>query len=277
MKFTVLGGSGFIGGNMARHLKATGHDVNVSARGASLSGNLGHVIYAIGVVGGAKERAADMIEAHAAMVHRLLSTQDFESFLYLSSTRPYGALPPGAAAVESAALPVVPSGFAVFDVSKLLGESVCLSFDNPAVRIARLSNIYGHGQSVRTFLGSIVRDLKEKGAVTIGESPQSSKDYLSIDDAVRIMEKIALGGRERVYNVASGTITTHADIAAVFGGLGYKVSFAEHGPTRAFPRIDVTKIKNEFGITCRTLADDLPALVQDGVVSQTSRQSAQRP
>ena len=155
---------------------------------------------------------------------------------------------------------VTPSGHAVFDVSKLLGECISLSFNNPRIRIVRPSNIYGKGMNPRTFLGSILKDLKEKGAVTIGESPESSKDYISIDDAVKLFEKIALGGKERLYNVASGTVTTHRQIADRLQKSG-TIKFADNGPTRIFPHIDTSRVASEFGLTCRSLLDDLPGLI----------------
>ncbi len=261
MKFTVLGSTGFIGGHMTRHLKAQGHEVDTPARGADLKNiKLGHVINAIGAVGGsAKEMQSSMLETHVMLTQHLLKNTNFKSLLYISSTRFYGPLK-GMSVSEDTPLPFTPSGYAVFDVSKLLGECVCLSFDNPRVRIVRPSNVYGRGMHARTFLGSILRDLKEKGAVTIGEQPQSAKDYISIDDAVKLFENIALNGKERLYNVASGTVTTHKQIADCLQKFG-TIKFADNGPTRTFPQIDTSRVFKEFGLTCRSVLDDLPGLI----------------
>lgn len=261
VRFTVRGASGFIGSHVARHLKAKGYEVYTPARGDDLkTKRLGHIIDATGVVGSAIDRQADMLEAHVTLTQRLLSNTTFESFLYISSTRLYG-LVKDADASETTLLPFAPSGHAVFDASKLLGECVCLSFDNLSIRVARLSNTYGKGMTSRTFLGFLLSELKEKGAVTIGESPESSKDYISIDDVVKSFENIALTGKERLYNVASGKITTHRQIADKLQNFG-AITFADKAPTRIFPRIDTSRMFREFGLPCRDLTDDLSSLFQ---------------
>jgi nucleoside-diphosphate-sugar epimerase len=261
MKFTVLGSSGFIGGHMVKYLQAQGHEVDAPPLGADLKNvKLGHVINATGVVGGnAKEMQSSMLETHVMLTQHLLKNTNFKSLLYISSTRFYGPLK-GIKVSEDMPLPFTPSGWAVFDVSKLLGECICLSFDDPRIRIVRPSNIYGTGMNPRTFLGAVLRDLKEKGTVTINESPQSSKDYISIDDAMKLFENIALNGKERLYNVASGTITTHQQIADMLRKFG-EIKFADNGTTRVFPPIDTSRVSKEFGMTYRNLLDDLPGLI----------------
>jgi nucleoside-diphosphate-sugar epimerase len=256
MKFTVFGATGFIGGHMARHLRAQGIETETPARGADLKGrDLGHVIYAIGVVGGAKNKTAEMIEAHATLPERLLREAKFDSFLYLSSTRVYDGLKEGR---EDAPLSVLPGAGSVFALSKMMGEAVCLAHSSPAVRVARLSNIYGPGQSEMTFLGAVLRDLKAKKEVTILEAPDSSKDYLAVAEAVRLLQAIAVGGKERIYNVASGAVVTHRRLADTLGRIG----FAPGGATRTFPAMDVSRITREFGAPAAALLDDLPRLME---------------
>src|SRR5580692_8093898 len=148
MKFTVLGGSGFIGGHMATHLRARGYEVDVPPRDTALlyGRNLGHVIYAIGLTGNFRQRPYDAIEAHVNVACRVLQNTSFDSFLYLSSTRVYGGLPADVAGSEETPLDVQPSADSLYDLSKLLGESVCMNVTAPAVRVVRLSNVYGRGQ-----------------------------------------------------------------------------------------------------------------------------------
>lgn len=260
MKFTILGSTGFIGSTLVHYLKTKGHEVATVARDVkTLAGQkLGHVIYAIGMTGNFRAHPDAAIEAHVNVLQRLMQNADFESWLYLSSTRVYrGAKDTH----ENSVLSIHPDADTLYDLSKLLGESICLSHKNPAVRVARLSNVYGIGQSTHTFLGSILQDLKKNGASVIGESENSSKDYISINDVCDILESIALHGKERIYNVASGVPVLHRALAEKIRSVSYKVDFAENGTFRPSPHIDIRRIQ-EFGATPRSLLDDLSSLLK---------------
>jgi len=261
MMFTVLGSTGFIGKALVQYLSAKGYDVITPARDiTSLAGqNLGHVIYAIGVTGDFRERPEATIDAHVTTLQRAMKDATYDSWLYLSSTRLYRL---EGQTSEISSLQVYPSLDSLYDLSKLLGESICLSHKNPAVRIARLSNVYGEGQNTDTFLGSVLHDLKTAGNVTIKESPSSSKDYIFLNNVVELLEAIAIKGKERIYNVASGTPTTHQMLADVISANGYNISFGSDAIVRAFPKINNDRITNEFKIKIRCVLDDLPSLLK---------------
>ena len=259
MKFTVLGSTGFIGKTVTSNLRAKGHDVETPNRDAqSLAGkDLGHVIYAIGMTGNFREHPDLAIEAHVNVLQRLIKDADFQSWLYLSSTRVYGM----GETSESTPVSIIPNADTLYDLSKLLGEAICLSHINPAVRVARLSNVYGAGQSEHTFLGSILRDVKKNGKATIGESQLSSKDYVSVHDVAELLELIALHGKERLYNIASGEATTHGALAEKIFTAGNSIDFAAGGITRALPAINIRRIEQEFGRAPRSILDDLHTLL----------------
>ncbi len=260
MKFTVLGNTGFIGRTVTAHLRAKGHDVATPDRNVqSPAGeNLGHVIYAIGMTGNFREHPDRAIEAHVNVLQRLMKDAEFDSWLYLSSTRVYGM----GDTSETSPVSVMPNADTLYDLSKLLGEAICLSHKNPAVRVARLSNVYGVGQSEHTFLGSILRDVKKSGKVTIGEGQLSSKDYVSVQDVAELLELIALHGKERLYNIASGEAITHGALAAKIFSAGHTIDFAPDGKIRALPAINIGRIEQEFGRAPRSLLDDIPTLLQ---------------
>ncbi len=271
MRFTVFGGEGFVGRHLCARLRAEGHDVAVPPRDAvaQASGEAGHVIYAIGLTADFRERRFAAVEAHVCLLSRLLQRLRYDSWLYLSSTRIYGGLDPAVPADEDTPLRAVPSADGLYDCSKLLGESLCLSHDSPRVRVARLASVYGAGQSRLDFLGAVLAELEERGSVTIRESPESAKDYIAATEAARLLALIAGGGRHRVYNVGSGRTTRHAELAeALRLCTGAPVSFAPGGPTRTFPPIDVSRIAEEFGLAGNAILDDLPGLVEDAREAQ---------
>jgi nucleoside-diphosphate-sugar epimerase len=249
---------------MVSYLKNRGFEIETPHRGTTdLRGrHLGHVIYAIGLTGNWRTCPQAAIEAHVNVLQRLMEDADFESWLYLSSTRIYGTWAGDSPAVEDAVLRVRPDFDALFDLSKLLGESVCMGNDRATIRVARLSNVYGPRQSVHTFLGSIIDDLLRHGKVIIGESPDSSKDYVSVDDVVEMLASISTQGRRRLYNVASGHAVTHQTLANIIRRCGYEVEFCANGPRRAFPTIDTARLFAEFGGNPRSILEDLPLLIE---------------
>ena len=69
----------------------------------------------------------------------------------------------------------IPTSDTVYDLSKLLGEALCPSQPQATVRVARLSNIVGSGQSEHTFLGALLSEVRRDGHVVVREAPLSSK------------------------------------------------------------------------------------------------------
>jgi nucleoside-diphosphate-sugar epimerase len=275
MKFTILGGTGFIGRHMVAHLSAQGIEVDSPKRDVSdITGRkLGHVIYAIGLTGNFRRQHRSTVDANVHTLQKLMDGADFDSWLYLSSTRIYGGLGDDARATENTAISVKPGSDAIYDISKLLGESICLGMDHPRVRVARLSNVYGAGQSRNTFLGAVMVELADRGRVCFHEMCSSSKDYISIEDVVCMLQNIALGGRERLYNIASGMNVTHQQLADGIKRCGYAVDFATESARRSFPIIDTARLTDEFGPVFHSILDDLPALIGKGSFVTTALHS----
>lgn len=264
MKFTVLGGRGFVGSHLAAHLTSKGHDVDVPDRDFKgvCSADLGHVVYAIGLTGDFRERPFDTVEAHVSLLSKLLRVCRFDSWLYLSSTRVYSGLQRGQIGREDSEITVAPGSDSLYNLSKLLGESLCLAGSNPTIRVARLSNVYGAGMSEDTFLGSVMGDLCDSGGVTINESAESGKDYVDVGDVCALLEAISLGGKARLYNVACGRNVTHKELFEKIHSLtGHGVRFLPAAPTRLFPMVDISRLRKEFGIQPSYLLDTLDGLL----------------
>lgn len=253
MKFTVLGASGFIGGHLVRHLRARGHEVEAIRRDdlPKLSDrNLGHVICAVGLTGNFRQRPADAIEAHALLAARLLAHLNFDSFLYMSSTRVYGGLSAGAFAAEQVTLRLKPSAEALYELTKLVGESLCLAHPSPTVRVVRLSNVVGPEIGESTFIGALTMEALRTGSAVIHDHPESAKDYIMVEDAVAALECVATNGKERLYNIAAGLNVSCAEVASVLAANGYEVKFSGRTSLpRVFPKIDVSRIRCEFGLS----------------------------
>ena len=262
--FTVLGAEGFIGRSLVAHLREAGRPVASVGRlqlPDFLAGRqpAGHVLCCIGLTGDFRTRRHDTAEAHVAVPARVLARGGMESFLYLSSTRVYAR---AELAREDAVLPVQPAVASdLYNITKLAGEALCLSDPCPGFRVARLSNVYGPGMGTDSFLGQVLAEGAARGAVDLRQGMLSAKDYVAIEDVVAALVAIAERGRARLYNVASGANLTHDTIAAALGRAhGWRFTVAEGAPSPRFPRIDVNRLRIEFGAPRRALLDDLPGL-----------------
>jgi nucleoside-diphosphate-sugar epimerase len=273
--FTILGAGGFIGRALVNWLRGGDHVVHAITR-ASLPALLtarrpaGHVIDCIGLTGDFRTRPLDTAEAHVGVVARCLTELSFESFLYLSSTRVYAH---AEATHEDTPLPCLPFDRSdTYNISKLAGEALCLSDERPRVRVARLSNVYGPGMPAETMLGEVLRQGDESGTAVFRQSSRSEKDYISLARLVRLLPALAVHGRQRLYNVASGRNTSHGEIAdALRASFGWQVSFAPGAPDVRFPRIDIGRAAHEFGPPLSNLSADLATLLPLGSEGKWSR------
>lgn len=258
--FTVLGAAGFIGRHLVDHLTQAGHEVFAPARDAPLDPDkhLGHVIYAIGLTADFRTRPFDTVQAHVCRLADVLAATNFESLLYLSSTRVYGS---GNETSEDSTLAVRPQDSSdLYNLSKLMGESLCLQSGRAHVRIARLSNVIGPGDA-DTFLGALCKEAAS-GTIHLQTAPRSEKDYIRMDDAVGLLERIALGGIARIYNVASGRQISHGDWTEALAHLtGCHVAVAKEALENRVPSIAIERIVGEFDFASRPPLDMLAAIM----------------
>lgn len=263
INFTVIGAQGFIGSHLVKHLINLGHQCSTPCKTENLEGkDLGHVIYCAGLTADFRSRPWDTIDAHVCSINRILSTGQFSSLLYLSSTRIYQHAAKNQLASEDDPITVDPQDPSdLYNLSKLMGESACLAHSNRAVRIARLSNVYGPDLDSNNFLGSIVRDACT-GKLELLSDLSSEKDYIAVNDVVEGLYHIATRGKERIYNLCSGENISNRQIVEQLLRLKkFELELAPHAPQHHFPPLDNGRIRNEFGITPASLMDNLAQLV----------------
>lgn len=259
---TLLGASGFIGSHLAEHLAHLGLEFQAIGRGDSLPrGGLGDVIYCIGVTGDFRERPYDAVNAHVCTLLQLVRDASFDSLLYVSSTRLYAGR--NGIAREDEDLAVNPLRFEdIYNLSKATGEAITLSLGGKG-RVARPSNVYGVRQ-INSFVATVVDEALAHGSVTFRTAADSGRDYVSVGDVARLLVEIALNGRERIYNIASGINVTNAALAAVLAReTGCKVDYAPDAPSFPSPMIDTSRIRGEFGFRPASVLDDLPLLLRN--------------
>ncbi len=266
IRFTVLGAGGFIGATLTAHLRGQGHDVAAIGRDGLrdfLAGGrpAGHVICCIGLTADFRTRRLETAEAHVGIPARVLAQVALDSFLYLSSTRVYAR---AETTREDAAIAVQPAAASdLYNLTKLAGEALCLSDPRPAIRVARLANVYGPGMGTGSFLGQVLDEGARTGRVRLHQGMLSAKDYVAVEDVCAALAAIAARGQARLYNVASGTNVTHDSIVtALSRAHGWDFVVEDGGASVRFPRIDIGRLATEFGAPQRRLPDGLAALTQ---------------
>lgn len=248
MNVTVLGAQGLIGAALVRRLTADGHAVRALGRElfTRLDEDWGHVVYAIGLTADFRRRPHETLDAHVTVLSRVLREARFSSLLYLSSTRVYDGAAGTHESVPLAVRPADPSH--LYNLSKLLGESLCLTSPQPGLRVARLSNVVGgDDEHSENFVPSLRRDARA-GAITLRSAPSTAKDYIALADVLDLLPRIALHGRERLYNVASGRQTTHAEwLERLRRQHAFVLDIVPGAPDLSFTPIEVDRLRAEFG------------------------------
>lgn len=245
--FTVFGSGGFIGSNLVERLQRMEHELYLPKRDdlGMLSRSLGHAIYAIGLTSDFRDKPIETVEAHVCVLKKILAECDFESFTYLSSTRVYIGL---SDTCENVKLMVGSDNLCdLYNLSKLMGESLCLNCGHSNMKVIRLSNIVGKRQDADTFLDQLLSEGVKNEEIIFQTSLDSKKDYLCIDDAVGAIIDIALSGENGIFNLASGKGVTNLEIANIIKQISnINVIVEKNAPIWSFAPINILKIKNKF-------------------------------
>lgn len=257
---TVLGASGFIGSRIVKRLETLGREHRAVRRDDALtSGSLGHVVYCIGLTADFRSRPLDTVEAHVCKLLEVVRACDFESLLYLSSTRLYSK---SYSTSEETPIHLAPLAAGdLYNASKAMGESLVLNCGRPA-RVARISNVYGSDFASDNFLSSIIRDAVVNKEIVFRTSADSVKDYISVDNVVDGLIEIATNGKERIYNLASGYNVSNGDLAEELRRrTGCAIQSLEPAPVVTFPPINIDRLRAEFSFQPSHVLDDMPQLV----------------
>ncbi len=263
MKFTIFGSTGYLGSSLIKKFEANNieYDAPDLKNEKNLGENLGHVIYAIGVPN-FKQYPSKAIDAHVILLNKLLNETNFESFLYLSSTRIYHN---ASSTNERADLLVNPlDENNLYNISKIMGEAICNSSKKSNVRIVRLSNVTGKNFNSNLFLPSIIQESLKSKKITLQTNLESEKDYIYIDDVIDILPKISLQGKDSIYNVASGKNITNEQIVKELQRItGCEVEVEKNATKYSFPTISIEKIRNEFDFKPISILDKFNEIINE--------------
>lgn len=231
-RFTVIGAGGFIGGRLAARLRAEGREVFAPARGdaALFSEDLGQVFYCAGLTGDFDVRPFDTVRAHVGLIAEVLEASRFDRLVYLSSTRLYDSL--GAVGGrEGDRLSIdVAAARNVYDLSKALGENLCLARSGGRAAVARLSNVLDWSDEVSGFVPDLMRRARRERVIDLPASaPEAARDYVMVEDVLDGLVAMADQRADGVINIAGGRNLSNAELAGLFEEAGWTLAL---GPSR---------------------------------------------
>ena len=246
---------------MIAHLTDLGHEVRAVGRDSwpKAGDALGHVLFTIGMTAQFRGRPFETMETQTLRAFEALRGYRYESFLYLSSTRVYQG---GDITFEDSPLLVRPATpDAIYNLTKTTAECLCLSLNDPSVRVVRLSNVFGPENDSELFVSAVMREAATTGQVLFRSAPESAKDYVHVADVAELLPQIALSGQERLYNLAFGRNVSNIAIGNALTSCGIRVAFQHGAPEISFPEIDISRLMREFPHPKRALLPAVPELL----------------
>ena len=246
-QYSIFGAYGLVGSTVAAQLEAAGHTVRRITRDnwPEDGTSLGNIIFTVGMTADFRNRLVETFDLQVIRLQDAFRKYSFDSFTYLSSARVYVGARSTNEDIELQVRPTLVDN--AYNITKLTGESRCFVEDNTKVRVVRLSNVYGVPDSSNLFLTAVMRDAVNNGSVVIGQSPHSSKDYITVEDAAKAIILVAQRGQHRLYNIACGQNVTHRQIADILVSEHYSVDFGNDGALATFPEINTSRFDAEFG------------------------------
>lgn len=269
-KATIIGGKGFIGGHLFSRLQNNGWDCIIPDKQTlnHNTGNLGHIFYCAGLTSDFLDRPFDTVEAHVLLLSRILQEKEFESLTYLSSTRLYDSQQSGNCSEDDSLIlnPTIPRH--LYDLSKSLGESLCLLTGNNKARIARLSCVYNDHTDSDGFLpGLLQRILQDNTSMLeVDSSPFFTRDYIHISDVLDALILIATKGSSDIYNVASGENISNKKLFKTLSQVsGCAVKPLRQNKAPAACTINIKKMRTEFGWNPTPVLNKITSLLKENI------------
>jgi nucleoside-diphosphate-sugar epimerase len=242
--YTILGASGFVGSRLVASLRADGHEVYAPARGEPdvFARDLGQVIYCIGLTADFAVRPFDTVEAHVGLLAGVLREARFSHLTYLSSARLYDSL--GAkGGQEQSSLELNPANPRhLYDLSKALGENLCLTVAGNRTAVARLACVYDSSAGAPGYLSEWLQRSATERIIHLDSSTGYVRDYIHLDDVVaglRAMSDCATSG---IVNLASGENVSNGELAEVFNRCGWSISFSRELPRQSVSQCDISRL-----------------------------------
>lgn len=269
IRYTVLGASGFVGSRLVRTLNNSSVHCYAPAKGESkiFKQDLGRVFYCIGLTADYVYRPFETIEAHVTFLTRVLTEARFERLVYLSSTRLYDGLQIESCKEDERIMLDPSNGRHIYDISKALGENLCMTASDGRASVARLSCVYDDAPGSPGFLSELLQHLRAERDFTLDSSSGFVRDYVALKDVVVILKSIIDSDRTGIFNVASGENVSNQDIVDTINAFDYRISLNHDSDRQKLATCDISKVK-ELGFQPVLVRDYLKTLLHNKGINE---------
>lgn len=187
------------------------------------------------------------------------------NFLFMSSSELYSGLPAGQYKEIEIGMTGPSHPRACYIEGKRCGEAICNAYRAKGLnaKSIRLSSTYGPGTKIndKRVMSSFI-EKGVNGEIKLLDGGESIRTYCYVTDAVCLIWKIFLYGKDSVYNVGGNSGVTIGELAHKIGNyLNVPVVFPEEsaGALSGAPlemSVDMSKVEKEFGEINYTNFDD---------------------
>jgi GDP-L-fucose synthase len=262
MKVLVTGASGFLGSHTVKHLQHKGHEVTAFTQ--DVKQNLPYesfdcLYHFAAYVGGRKGIDANKwLITENIEIDRITfkwAEQWCKKIIYPSSCAGYPLYLqelPGTYMHEEQF--GIADTFDLYGLSKVVAESMLKTLDIP-VHVVRPFSVYGPGQTLDYPLPGIIARAKQ-GECSVWGSGTQTRDWVYIDDALKVFEHLLHKADPTTVNIATGNATTFKQLAEtvykLVNGKIIPVKTQTDQPEGARHRLGSTKRLNSLGLVCNT-------------------------
>lgn len=189
------------------------------------------------------------------LFERILSNDG--KLLFVSSSEVYSGLTMSPFTEEQIGTSTPSHPRACYIEAKRCGEAIVNAYRNKGISAtsARLSLAYGPGtrEGDKRVLNSLIEKALREREIKLLDKGEAKRTYCYISDAVNMMWRILLEGRECVYNVGGTSTVTIAQLAELIGKIANAPVIVPQDGAIGVPgapedvRLDISKYMNEFG------------------------------
>ncbi len=257
--FTIFGHTGFLGSNLVKYFKNS--KIFLPKRNKFIfKQNLGNIIYCIGSDDW-KNDIFNSFNANLGFIPTIIEKNNFKSFTFISSCRIYNNSTTNNETSHFKFNPTDREEF--YNLKKVLAENYLFA-SKKKIKIVRVSNIVGFSPKSPLVFPMFVKNAINKKKIIISINKNSTKDFIHIDDVVKMIAKISIKGKENVYNIANGNNIKLIDLAEnIKKIIKCKIVLKNQNKFVFEPKININKIKKEFNFKSKNIFENLNKVLEE--------------
>ena len=168
-----------------------------------------------------------------------------EQFIFFSSTCLYGRPPKSLPMHEN--LECIPNSY--YGLSKYVSESLIKLQLSCPITIIRIPGVYGELDNNKSIISNFISNINQNKSITIYDKGLVLRDYVYIDDIIKIINKSIYSKLDTTINIATGESIKIIDILNMIQdklNIEGNINFINSGHTQFNMSFDITNLRNIF-------------------------------